>query len=68
MAVANVVVCVKGGMVQCAYSDTRNVCIDLEVIDLDASSYPEDGEIEETDLNEQRIEEIENDPSWHLIY
>lgn len=68
MAVVNVVVCVKDGMVQCAYSDTRNVCIDLEVVDLDVSSYPEDGEIEEANLKEQRIEEIENDPGWYLIY
>lgn len=67
-SVVNVVVCVKGGMVQGAYTNANGVCVDLDVIDLDVSSYPDDGETDEADLNQKRIEEIENDPSWRAIY
>lgn len=35
----NVVVCVKGGMVQGAYTNANGVYVDLDVIDLDVSSY-----------------------------
>jgi hypothetical protein len=67
-SVVNVVVCVKGGMVQGAYTNANGVCVDLDVIDLDVSSYPDDGETDEADLNQKRIDEIENDPSWRAIY
>lgn len=67
-SVVNVVVCVKVGMVQGAYTNANGVCVDLDVIDLDVSSYPDDGETDEADLNQKRIEEIENDPSWRAIY
>lgn len=71
--IVNVVVCVKGGMVQGAYTNASDVyvdldVIDLDVIDLDVSSYPDDGETDEADLNQKRIDEIESDPSWRAIY
>ena len=37
--IVNVVVCVKGGMVQGAYTNASDVYVDLDVIDLDVSSY-----------------------------
>ena len=67
-SIVNVVVCVKGGMVQGAYTNANGVHVDLDVIDLDVSSYPEPGEVDEMDLNQQRIDEIESDPSWRAIY
>lgn len=30
--------------------------------------YPDDGETDEADLNQKRIDEIESDPSWRAIY
>lgn len=66
--IANVVVCVKGGMVQGAYTNANGVYVDLDVIDLDVSGYPDDGETDEADLNQKRIDEIESDPSWRAIY
>lgn len=66
--IVNVVVCVKGGMVQGAYTNASDAYVDLDVIDLDVSSYPDDGEMDEADLNQKRIDEIESDPSWRAIY
>ena len=66
--IVNVVVCVKGGMVQGAYTNASDVYVDLDVIDLDVSSYPDDGETDEADLDQKRIDEIESDPSWRAIY
>lgn len=66
--IVNVVVCVKGGMVQGAYTNASDVYVDLDVIDFDVSSYPDDGETDEADLNQKRIDEIESDPSWRAIY
>mgnify|MGYP001662457694 CR=1 FL=1 len=31
-------------------------------------SYPDDGETDEADLNQKRIDEIESDPYWRAIY
>ena len=66
--IVNVVVCVKGGMVQGAYTNASDVYVDLDVIDLDVSGYPDDCETDEADLNQKRIDEIESDPSWRAIY
>lgn len=66
--IVNVVVCVKGGMVQGAYTNASDVYVDLDVIDLDVSSYHDDCETDEADLNQKRIDEIESDPSWRAIY
>lgn len=66
--IVNVVVCVKGGMVQGAYTNASDVYVDLDVIDLDVSRYPDDGETDEADLNQKRIDEIESAPSWRAIY
>ena len=66
--IVNVVVCVKGGMVQGAYTNASDVYVDLDVIDLDVSSYPDDGETDEADLNQKRIDAIESNPSWRAIY
>ena len=66
--IVNVVVCVKGGMVQGAYTNANGVYVDLDVIDLDMSSYPDDGETDEANLNQKRIGEIESDPRWRAIY
>ena len=66
--IVNVVVCVKGGMVQGVYTYANGVYVDLDVIDLDVSSYPDDGETDEANLNQKRIDEIESDPRWRAIY
>ena len=51
-----------------SYTNASDVYVDLDVIDLDVSSYPDDGETDEADLNQKRIDEIESDPSWRAIY
>ena len=48
-----VVVVVEGGVVQDVYSS--NLHTDIEVIDLDVSSFPEDIELEEI---EDRVKEV----------
>ena len=57
--IVNVVVCVKGGMVQGAYTNASDVYVDLDVIDLDVSSYPDDGETDEVVI--LKMEQDENE-------
>ena len=64
----SVVVCVEGGMVQGAYTDARGAHIHLTVVDLDVSSYPSEGEMDELEKNKRRIAMIEADPHWRAIY
>jgi len=61
-----VVVVVKGGLVQNVYAKRKD--IEIEVIDLDVSDFPDDDEIEEKETNEQRLEEIEKSKSFKIVW
>lgn len=57
---------VKGGLVQAVYSTGEDV--DVEVYDLDVSSYPEEGEIDMVEERRQQLEKIEKSPAWHHVW
>lgn len=66
--VASVIVCVKGGMVQSAYTNAHGVTVNFDVIDLDMSNSPDDAEQDEQGQNLEMIARIEHDPNWKAIY
>ena len=42
---------------------------ELELLsDHNSKAYPDDGETDEADLNQKRIDAIESNPSWRAIY
>lgn len=57
-----VVIVVKGGMVQSVYTDSEEAGV--EVLDLDEPSFLTDEERKEFDAMEKQIEEMQNDPGW----
>lgn len=63
---AKVVVNVEDGMVRAAFSTDLNV--DLEVIDLDVSSYPDEVEMDAAESGRKRLEEIQDSPDWHQVW
>lgn len=65
---ADVIVCVKGGMVQSAYAKDHGVTVNFDVIDLDMSNSPDDSELDEQGQNLEMISRIEHDSSWKAIY
>lgn len=67
-AAADVIVCIKGGMVQSAYAKAHGVTVNFDVIDLDTSSSPDDSELDEQGRNLEMITRIEHDPNWKAIY
>lgn len=66
--VTSVVVCIKGGLVQSAYTNAHGVTVNFDVIDLDTSSSPDDAELDEQGQNLEMIARIEHDPNWKAIY
>lgn len=65
--VASVIVCVKGGMVQSAYTNSA-ASVNFDVIDLDTSSSPDNAEQDEQRRNLEELCRIEHDPNWKAIY
>lgn len=65
---ADVIVCVKDGMVQSAYTNAHGVTVNFDMIDLDTSSSPDDSELDEQGQNLEMIARIEHDPNWKAIY
>ena len=62
----NVVIAVEGGMVQNVYAD--NSFINVHVIDLDVSDYPDDDEIEEKEENAERLEQIRKSGEFQCVW
>lgn len=62
----NIVIAVEGGMVQNVYADEK--FINVEVIDLDVSDYPEDEEIEEKEENAKRLDEIRKSGEFQCVW
>lgn len=59
---SNVIIVVKGGMVQAVYSDSKETGV--EVLDLDEPAFLTEEERKEFDAMEKRVEEMQNDPGW----
>ncbi len=66
--IVNVIVCVKGGLVQSAYTNAHGVTVNFDVVDLDMSNSPDDAELDEQGQNLEMIARIEHDPNWRAIY
>lgn len=64
---ADVIVCIKNGLVQSAYTNAA-ASVNFDVIDLDTSSSPDDAELDEQGQNLEMIARIEHDPTWKAIY
>lgn len=65
---ADVIVCIKDGLVQSAYANAHGVTVNFDVIDLDMSNSPDDAELDEQGQNLEMIARIEHDPNWKAIY
>lgn len=61
-----VAVHVEGGMVQAVYATSEDV--DIEVYDLDVSSYPDEGEEDAADSKRRHLEEIKGSLDWSCIW
>ena len=60
-----VIVLVRSGMVQCAYA---NGDVELDVVDLDVSDFPDEGEQEVTDLREEQFTETIKQDGWEKVW
>lgn len=63
---AKVVVHVEDGMVRAAFSTDLNV--DLEVIDLDVSDFPDEGEEDKAAEKEAELEKLVASPGWRAVW
>lgn len=61
-----VVIVVEGGMVQNVYANGSE--LQVHVIDLDVSDYPDDDEIEEKENNVKELEEIRKSGSFQCVW
>lgn len=66
--VVEVVIHVEGGMVQAVYASGKKATLDVTVLDLDVSDFPDDGEQEEADDKRARLEEIEGSEEWRAVW
>lgn len=60
-----VVIHVEGGMVRAVYSDGE---VDVDVLDLDVSSYPNEAEKDDADMRRRQLEEIAASPDWSAVW
>ena len=60
-----VIIRVEGGLVQAVYSDGD---VDVEVVDLDVSDFPEDGEQEAADKREEELNKTVKQKGWKQVW
>lgn len=60
-----VAVRVKGGLVEEVHA---NADVNAEVYDLDVSDFPDEGEQDEADRKEARLDELVKSPGWRAIW
>lgn len=60
-----VIIRVEGGLVQAVYSDGD---VDVEVVDLDVSDFPEEGEQEAADKRREEMEETIKQEGWKEVW
>lgn len=58
-----VVVVVKGGMVQLVFANSTDVSV--EVLDLDVPEYVTESEQHDFDQKEKQVKEMAESPDWH---
>lgn len=61
-----VVVVVKGGMVQLVFSNSTDVSV--EVLDLDVPKYVTESEQHDFDQKEKQVKEMAESPDWHNVW
>ncbi len=61
-----VVVVVKGGMVQLVFSNSTDVSV--EVLDLDVPEYVTESEQHDFDQKEKQVKEMAESPDWHNVW
>lgn len=60
-----IIIKVEGGMVQAVYADGE---VEVDVIDLDVSDYPEEGEQEAADKREEEMNETVKQKGWKQVW
>lgn len=60
-----VIIRVEGGLVQAVYSDGD---VDVEVVDLDVSDLPEEGEQQAADKRREEMEATIAQPGWRCVW
>lgn len=61
-----VVVVVKGGMVQLVFANSTDVSV--EVLDLDVPEYVTESEQHDFDQKEKQVKEMAESPDWHNVW
>ena len=61
-----VVVVVKGGMVQLVFANSTDVSV--EVLDLDVPEYVTESEQHDFDQKEKQVNEMAESPGWHNVW
>lgn len=60
-----VIVVVRGGLVERAYA---NGDIEVDVVDLDVSDFPDEGEQEAADAKEAEVDELVKLDEWRQVW
>lgn len=60
-----VIVKVRGGLVEAVYADGD---VDVDVVDLDVSDFPDEGEQEAADTREAEMNEIITQNGWRNVW
>lgn len=60
-----IIIEVKGGLVQAVYA---NGDVDIEVVDLDVSDFPDEGEQESADRRREEMETIVKQKGWKNVW
>ena len=62
----SVAVEVSGGLVQAVYA--RGGDLDVDVFDLDAPDFPDEGEQEEVESRKKQLDELIGSPGWKQVW
>lgn len=60
-----IIIKVEGGMVQAVYADCE---IEVDVVDLDVSDYPDDSEQEAADEREEKLNKTVQQKGWKQVW
>ena len=60
-----IIVRVEGGLVQAVYADGE---VEVEVVDLDISDYPDDGEQDEVNKRREDMEQTIKQTGWRCVW
>lgn len=60
-----IIIKVEGGMVQAVYADDE---VEVDVVDLDVSDFPDDGEQEAADEREEKLNKTVQQKGWKQVW